>query len=442
MENQQNKNSPKTYSPSYTFTPVGQWEEGAIRTRKLRIYPNADQRKVLKEWIGTARFIYNKALEHVKKQPHTQVDVPKLTELFVGQYEVDSEMIQCPWIDDGLQCTTKCRASQMGCERHKPDNAPEKRPNPNIPGWTFETPKDIRKGSLWDLKAAFKAAFTNLKHGNIQRFNLGFKSKKSNPSIDIVKTAIKITDSGKLRLYPTYDLGEIKISKRQFKRDRVVIQADCRLQFKNGIWYLIVPVKTAPKPTKEPIHSVCALDPGVRTFQTLYSPEGVIKFQQNRELTQRLYARLDHFRSLRAKKEIRLSSYRRRQQRISRKLGWFVDHIHYSTIQELKAYKQILLPSFDSQEMVRERRLNTKTKRELLGLQHYTFKERLQSSLKSHPYSNVEIVTEEFTTKTCTQCGSLNTPDGDIYHCLSCSLVIDRDINGARNILLKYLITI
>lgn len=354
--------------------------------------------------MGTTRFVYNKALEHVRTLEQTRVNVPQLTTKFI---------------------THKYRNGET---------------NSDIPQWSLETPKDIRKGALRDLEKAFKTAFSNLKVGNIQQFKVGFKHKKSFPSVEVPKTALKFKD-GKLQMYPTYGLGDIQISKRQKKKDLVDITMDCRLQYKNGDWYLVVPCKSTSKPVV-PSKSVCALDPGVRTFQTLYSPTEIIKFQQNRELTKKLQTRLDYFQSLRAKKEIRSYSYHRRQKRIYRKLGWMTDQLHYSTIQELKSYKHILLPTFDSQEMVRQKRLYGKTKRELLGLQHYTFKQRLQNSLKLQEFSNVTIVSEAYTSKTCTRCGSLNTPSLETYECSNCNLKIDRDINGARNILLKHLINI
>ena len=46
---------------------------------------------------------------------------------------------------------------------------------------------------------------------------------------------------------------------------------------------------------------------------------------------------------------------------------------------------------------------------------------------------------EEYTSKTCSCCGSLNTKLGSskIFNCPSCKVILDRDENGARNILLK-----
>ena len=49
------------------------------------------------------------------------------------------------------------------------------------------------------------------------------------------------------------------------------------------------------------------------------------------------------------------------------------------------------------------------------------------------------IGTEEYTSKTCTNCLKINYNLGSdkTFKCPNCSLIIDRDVNGARNILLK-----
>ncbi|CAM9241963.1 unnamed protein product, partial [Ectocarpus sp. 4 AP-2014] len=51
----------------------------------------------------------------------------------------------------------------------------------------------------------------------------------------------------------------------------------------------------------------------------------------------------------------------------------------------------------------------------------------------------VVIVTEEYTSETCSCCGTLHRTLGrsKIFRCPSCRRVMDRDENGARNILLK-----
>ena len=50
----------------------------------------------------------------------------------------------------------------------------------------------------------------------------------------------------------------------------------------------------------------------------------------------------------------------------------------------------------------------------------------------------VIICTEEYTSKTCTKWGTINNVgSSEIYKCKSCKLILDRDINGTRNILIK-----
>jgi len=83
----------------------------------------------------------------------------------------------------------------------------------------------------------------------------------------------------------------------------------------------------------------------------------------------------------------------------------------------------------------KKNKLNSFTKIRLLGLSHYKFKMRIKSLLKT----KIVDCQEDYTSKTCTNCGWLNDKlrNKDIFDCLSCHLKIDRDMNGARNILIK-----
>jgi putative transposase len=49
------------------------------------------------------------------------------------------------------------------------------------------------------------------------------------------------------------------------------------------------------------------------------------------------------------------------------------------------------------------------------------------------------IVDESYTSKTCGKCGTLNEnlKSKKVFKCNECDLLIDRDINGARNILIR-----
>ena len=70
-------------------------------------------------------------------------------------------------------------------------------------------------------------------------------------------------------------------------------------------------------------------------------------------------------------------------------------------------------------------------------LSHYKFRQHLIN--KGNEYGcKVVVVTEEYTSKTCTNCGAVS----EYYRkrmkkCPKCNYEIDRDVNGSRNILLK-----
>ena len=70
----------------------------------------------------------------------------------------------------------------------------------------------------------------------------------------------------------------------------------------------------------------------------------------------------------------------------------------------------------------------------------HSFKEKLL--FKCNQYNKRFIlVTEEYTSKTCTNCGDINDVKGnEIYKCFNCGIEIDRDINGSRNIFIKNIV--
>ena len=100
-------------------------------------------------------------------------------------------------------------------------------------------------------------------------------------------------------------------------------------------------------------------------------------------------------------------------------------------------YNCILIPKLNFHDF---KNMNKKTKSKMMSLRHCEFVDLLIS--KSREYNcKVMVVTEEWTSKTCTCCG---TPKYDLgsdktYNCGTCKNILDRDVNGARNILLKYL---
>ena len=67
------------------------------------------------------------------------------------------------------------------------------------------------------------------------------------------------------------------------------------------------------------------------------------------------------------------------------------------------------------------------------------FRQRLSSKCQER-HCNMIIHTEEYTSQTCGRCGVLNDVGWfEVLKCRSCNLIVNRDVNGARNIFIKYI---
>ncbi len=76
----------------------------------------------------------------------------------------------------------------------------------------------------------------------------------------------------------------------------------------------------------------------------------------------------------------------------------------------------------------------------MLGFKYFQFMLRLYRDCLRYNKKLI-IVGEEYTSKTSGSCGELNNIGiKEVYCCEWCELEIDRDVNGARNILLKNLV--
>ena len=81
--------------------------------------------------------------------------------------------------------------------------------------------------------------------------------------------------------------------------------------------------------------------------------------------------------------------------------------------------------------------IDRKTTRRLYGWSHYAFNQRLASAaVRRGVY--VHWTSEDGTSRTCGRCGGWHADLGaaEVFRCPTCALVVNRDINGARNNLL------
>ena len=223
---------------------------------------------------------------------------------------------------------------------------------------------------------------------------------------------------------------------------------------KLGMWFLCIPLPLSVSENQAPVDEVwtdgvIALDPGVRTFVTGYDPSGGVCEWGKHDIGRiyRLCHVLDKLQSEWGGKDVR---HRRRYrlkragQRIRLKLRNLVDEFHKKLARWLcENYRVILLPVFKTQGMIRRghRKIGSRTVRAMATWSHYRFQQRLLAKSREYPWCKVVLCDESYTSKTCTRCGVLNNSLGGskVFACASCDLVMDRDLNGARNILIRYL---
>ncbi len=219
------------------------------------------------------------------------------------------------------------------------------------------------------------------------------------------------------------------------------------LVYRRGKWFGCFPEYKEVIPTQS--DRVIALDPGNRTFLTGDDGENVLEIGKGDiGRIQRLCQHLDHLISRSTKARCR----QRRKMRIAanrvrERIQNLIKDLHNKAVNLLvNSYKVIFLPTFDSSQMVlkkrsgKKRRINSKSVRQMLTLSHYRFEKHLQqSALKKGVI--VVLCNESYTSKTCGACGHIHQKLGGnkVFKCPHCGTQISRDVNGARNILLRAL---
>lgn len=136
---------------------------------------------------------------------------------------------------------------------------------------------------------------------------------------------------------------------------------------------------------------------------------------------------------------------RRRCGKTRSKIKNIIDDFHKKTASYYcKNYKTIVIPKLNTKSLQKKLAVNGMSGstmiRNMMNLSHCRLVDIL--ICKSREYENqVFVVEESYTSVTCGKCGNLHKSlkSKKIYKCKSCKLECDRDINGARNILIKSL---
>lgn len=324
----------------------------------------------------------------------------------------------------------------------------------------YEVPEQCFNSAFRDIfkaKATIKANSASKKKKMGKGFSyperLRNKTKKdSGNSIEIKGRDFEyLSEKREIRFFPRY-FGFKKNEGIKIKTDlgklNIKFDYSCRLVRDGDIFYLNIPYHRIVEEVKT--EAVCSIDPGIRSFLPGYDPEkGIFEIAtqndsiyKRQRLISKLQTKMEKETSKRKKKK-----YGKRINKLYRKIRNCINDMHHKVSKTLsQSFKKILLPEFTTSKMAKKEENNRKRKigktsaHRLLTFGHYKFRKLLEHKMKLRG-GKVVVCTEEYTSMTCSECGRLNHNLGSskVFQCgyEDCSLVIDRDVNGARNIYRK-----
>jgi len=433
-------------------------DDKSYRSLKV-IKPTPAWKLRLNGWFGTSRWTYRQCVDLVKARKVKAWDLKGLRNRVVHENNYGRVKV-----NKGARGRRKRRKravyEKAREEAWKQENGKKRIPQVVRDGWkeeeeklrasplawVLETPSEIRDSAVRDFNEAYKSNVEKKKKNPRHHWKYSYRTKKDR--LQTIKIPGKCVNSDGT-MFPTFTNKEPLLS----TEGPVSVEGNAELQIhrdRMGNFYATILRSTVPVPfdaTNKDLR-VCALDPGVRTFNTVYDSQGTVTELAPNDIGRiyRLCYYLDDMQKrmkapdVRSKKRCRMRKAWLRGFKRIRNLVY----VHKAAKFLCDNYDMVFLPAFNSQSMVKKkrayRRIGSKTARAMMTWSHYRFRQILIAKAVEAG-TKVVLVTEEYTSKTCGACGHVHHELGSakVFHCPTCGFTIGRDINGARNILLKSL---
>lgn len=407
----QNKSLQKIFLPFYKSLLADGMESGStplIRTRKYKLRLNSLQKKILEKHRHNYRYCYNKAVSLINGRSDIVSDT---TDAFSGKIEKKASCVNYSKFDlRNIIVPAEC--------------------NSRTP-WLLQSGSNIRSQAVFEAHSRFKTCISNITAGNINHFELKYKTKKSNSwTMDIDKSNITTYETpGNKTGFSLYEETGVIHTTEKFE-----INKDCKIHFDGRNYFIVVPYEKKKTTVDINKHYFCALDPGSRKFQTLYSPEEEV-INIGERASDKLYALLLNLDTAVSKKNKKLET------KLRIRILNLQNELHNKVSRFLcENYQNILIPKLTKENDIiskKNRKIKTKTVRQMVVLGHCKFVEKLKTKASEYADVQVKVVTEEYTSQTCLKCHRLTKTSSETYKCNHCLFQIDRDLLGSRNILLK-----
>lgn len=366
-----------------------------LRTLKIQIFPNEKQKEIIDKWYDGVIKAYN------------------ITNNYIKTHNNDSNLLGKGVLRNILKDNINDICNHTGANKHMIDY------------------------SISHCISMYKAAFTNLEHGNIKKFNIKDIGDRTNRHNLVIENQ---DFSKKINGFCITKLGFMNTQKNIIGG----FGHNCILQYnkKTKKYFILAPTDIKITLQKDQSrYKKCGIDLGVRTFATIYSPEKTIEIGNNtNDLIDKYNNKKTNFTSQKDKGLIKYRLYQKLLDRYGEKLRHKIKDMHCKVASYLtNTYKEINLGKMSIQEMISNERSNMYSivKQRILGLSFYKFKCILDLMGKKYD-CDIHSIDEYNTTKTCHCCKVKNKNVGSskIFNCINndCKISLGRDVNASINI--------
>lgn len=374
-----------------------------LTATKIEIFPTKHQRHTLKVWFKIYKKVYNLAIDLAQK--HEEYKFFNLRDKYVRplykelyKNKIKKYKINLKTLDNAINDVCKAHAStkanlKAGNITHfrlRPKRKCENKETILINGECFDKPKKGRKtknGVVGNREAINSFAFS------------AFGEFDCSENFAGTTHDTRLTFDKRQNKFYLFRVDEISVIKKTNERKRE-----------------------------------CALDPGIRTFQTCYDKKSCISLGTGLDETfVPLFKRIDKVAKFKNK-----PWYKKYTSRIYQKIQNKKDELHWQVANFLvKRYDEITIGKMSTSIVSKTKNMSKLNKRIYYAQAHFTFRQRLQFKCNQYGVKYNEI-DESYTTQKCGNCGILNKVDrATVYNCGKCSFKWGRDHNGARNIMIK-----
>ena len=387
-----------------------------ITCMKVKMILNNEQKNILNKWFDAYTDVYNEAVKYIKS--NYQFTKHNITKDVFNKNKDDLKIIH-----DYYKIRKELRLVKKEIQQKYTHNS-----------------KTIYINNLdyavKQLCSNIAAAKTNLKKNNIKRFRIKYWNKdRVSKTIDIYGGYI--IDN---KIVPDL-LGDIRYMYNGKDVDLYNMDSDVKINYNKvtNEYRLLIPIKNINKTTENKPYNLISLDPGLRTFMTGVSEDGIVKIGKN--VNNIIGESIERLNNIKNNKYISNKIKKKNELMINRKIGYKIDDLHWKTKKYLtQNYKTILIGDMSSKDIVKKNSsvLNNIQKVACLRTKYYEFTQRLELKCQLNNV-NYELIDESYTSKVCSCCGNYNKDLGaaKVYDCKECKISIDRDANGSRNIYIK-----